>query len=118
MRSGTHGNTAYAMIHALDLRAGPLLPNEAVAGLLWNRALTRSIKRIVAVGYALQASRREEDFIACLVEADLMRRVMTQSDFARWLQNFLPACRLARVLIGCVSHRQFAICVILASDTW
>jgi len=32
-----------------------------------------------------------EDFLSpCLMEADLMRRLLTQAEFAEWLQNFLP----------------------------
>src|SRR5438552_17219159 len=32
-----------------------------------------------------------EDFLSpCLGEADVMRRVLTQADFAKWLSQFLP----------------------------
>ena len=32
-----------------------------------------------------------EDFLSpCLGEADVMRRVLTQADFAKWLTQFLP----------------------------
>lgn len=87
VRSGTHDNTAYAMIHALDYAQAT--QHEAFARLLMERALTfYQADRRCPVAYEPSG----EDFISpCLVEADLMRRVMTQSDFARWLQDFLPA---------------------------
>jgi hypothetical protein len=33
-----------------------------------------------------------EDFLSpCLAEADLMRRVLPEPEFARWLRDFLPS---------------------------
>src|SRR6202008_3887193 len=32
-----------------------------------------------------------EDFLSpCLAEADVMRRILSQADFAKWLSQFLP----------------------------
>src|SRR5206468_12614196 len=32
-----------------------------------------------------------EDFLSpCLAEADVVRRILTQADFAKWLSQFLP----------------------------
>jgi hypothetical protein len=87
VRSGTHDNTAYAMTHALDFAQAT--QNETFAMLLMERALAfYQADRHCPVAYEPSG----EDFISpCLVEADLMRRVMPPSDFARWLRDFLPA---------------------------
>jgi len=39
-----------------------------------------------------------EDFLSpCLAEADVMRRVLSQTDFAKWLSDFLPGISSRRV---------------------
>lgn len=86
VRSGTHDNTAYAMIHAWDYAQAT--QNEAFLRLLMERALTfYRTDRLCPAAYEPSG----EDFISpCLVEADLMRRVLSPQDFARWLHTFLP----------------------------
>jgi len=86
VRAGTHDNTAYAMIHAIDYASA--LKNEAFRLLLIERAKDFfGTDRACPVPYEPSG----EDFISpCLVEADLMRRVLSPSEFAHWLSSFLP----------------------------
>ncbi len=86
VRAGTHDNTAYAMIHAIDY-AGTV-NNEAFRMTLIQRARDFYLAdRACPVPYEPSG----EDFISpCLVEADLMRRVLSPSEFARWCKTFLP----------------------------
>lgn len=84
-RVGTHDNTAYAMMH------------------IWDYAKTAEHEALRA---AVQAKAKEffladktcptayepgpYDFISpCLIEADLMRRVLPAKEFAKWEKNFL-----------------------------
>lgn len=87
VRSGTHDNTAYAMIHAWDY--AKVTQNEAFLRLLMERAITfYRADRLCPAAYEPSG----EDFISpCLVEADLMRRVLPSQDFARWLYAFVPS---------------------------
>ena len=86
VRAGTHDNTAYAMIHAIDYAS--VVKNESFRMLLIQRAKDFYLAdRACPVPYEPSG----EDFISpCLVEADLMRRVLSPSEFAHWLGAFLP----------------------------
>jgi len=87
VRAGTHANTAFAMVHALDY-AHALGDVELASG-IEKRALDfYQADRFCPVAYEPSG----EDFISpCLVEADLMRRVLPREAFAAWLGAFLPA---------------------------
>lgn len=86
IRTGEHSQTAFALGLALD----------------WARAAGRSTIADLIAGKALRfhAGDRNgplayepsgQDFLSpCLAEADLMRRVMTDAEFASWLDGFLP----------------------------
>jgi hypothetical protein len=87
VRAGTHHSTAFALTHIHDY--------AAVAG---DAELTGTIERRSRDFFggdthcpaAYEPS--GEDFISpCLVEADLMRRVLPGDEFSTWLDAFLPA---------------------------
>jgi len=86
VRSGTHDNTAYAMIHALD--AARVFQYEAFEKTLIERARSFYLAdRQCPAAYEPSG----EDFISpCLVEADLMRRVLPPGEFSAWYRQFLP----------------------------
>jgi hypothetical protein len=86
VRAGTHHSTAYALCHAHD---------HALA--VDDEQLRQAVEKASRRFYLADArcpTRFEpsgEDFISpCLVEADLMRRVLDQGTFATWLDGFLP----------------------------
>lgn len=86
IRLGTHNQTAFAFGLMLDYARG--VGNEDLAAEL--EAKTLSFHR-EDVNCPLAYEPSGEDFLSpCLMEADLMRRVMTQEEFAEWLGAFLP----------------------------
>lgn len=92
IRAGTHNQTAFAFGLMLD----------------WANAKGDAEFRaaIAAKALAFHAGDKDcplayepsgEDFLSpCLMEADLMRRVMLQADYAAWLSAFLPQIPLDR----------------------
>ncbi len=86
VRAGTHDNTAYAMIHALD--AARALKYESFEMLLMSRARDFYLSdRTCPAAYEPSG----EDFISpCLVEADLLRRVLPPKEFVTFYRRFLP----------------------------
>lgn len=86
IRTGTHANTAFGMAFALD----------------YARATSSSELEKLIIGRALDYYLGDKecpaawepagnDFLSpCLVEADLMRRVLPADEFASWLAVFLP----------------------------
>ncbi|MEM9501393.1 MAG: DUF2891 domain-containing protein [Pseudomonadota bacterium] len=86
VRLGTHNQTAFAFGLMLDYADG--VGNEDLAAEL--RAKTLAFHRYdVDCPMAYEPS--GEDFLSpCLMEADLMRRVMAQDEYAAWLERFLP----------------------------
>ncbi|MEM0929373.1 MAG: DUF2891 domain-containing protein [Pseudomonadota bacterium] len=86
IRLGTHNQTAFAFGLMLDYAR--TVGNEDL-----EQALTEKILSFHAndVNCPLAYEPSGEDFLSpCLMEADLMRRVMTTDDFAAWLTAFLP----------------------------
>lgn len=86
VRLGTHNQTAFAFGLMLDYAR--TVGNEAFANELAQKSLAfhRS-----DVNCPLAYEPSGEDFLSpCLMEADLMRRVMPQQDFVVWLGYFLP----------------------------
>jgi hypothetical protein len=86
VREGTHSNTAYAMIHALDM--AELTGHHALAATIHQRAI-ELYAGDTACPTAYEPS--GEDFISpCLAEAALMHRVLEPAAFEAWLGAFLP----------------------------
>jgi len=87
VREGTHSNTAYALVHALD--AAQITGDDALAATIRRRSLD-FYSADTACPTAYEPS--GEDFISpCLVEAALMRRVLEPTAYPVWLDAFLPA---------------------------
>jgi hypothetical protein len=86
IRLGTHNQSMFAFGLMLDWArtAG----DTGMERLLIERSLAfHRDDRDCPIGYEPSG----EDFLSpCLMEADLMRRIMPQAEFAAWLDNFLP----------------------------
>ena len=87
IRIGEHNQTAFSFGLLLD--AARLNHDDAFATLLVSKATQFYMAdRDCPLAYEPSG----EDFLSpCLAEADLMRRVLPQSQFATWLTNFLPS---------------------------
>jgi hypothetical protein len=86
VRTGEHSNTAFGM--GLMLDSARIAADARFAGLLDSRARAFFLKD-TACPLAYEPS--GEDFLSpCLAEADLMRRVLSPAEFARWFNAFLP----------------------------
>lgn len=86
VRIGTHNQTAFAFGLILDWeRAGG---DAGLGRLVRDKSLEfHSNDENCPIGYEPSG----EDFLSpCLMEADLMRRILPQSEFSAWLSNFLP----------------------------
>lgn len=86
VRSGTHDQTAFALGLALDWAR---TANDASVETL----LTGTAHRLYGTDRRcpLRYEPSGEDFLSpCLMEADLMRRVLPAREYARWLTRFLP----------------------------
>jgi hypothetical protein len=86
IRIGEHNQTAFAMGLMLDYARHA--HNEKFAELIASKARQFYLKdRLCPLAYEPSG----EDFLSpCLGEADLMRRVLPQREFAKWLGTFLP----------------------------
>jgi hypothetical protein len=89
IRTGVHPNTAFALSMALDY-----------ARAVGNRELEDLVVQRAGEYYAgdrrcpVEYEPSGEDFFSpCLLEADLMRRVMPEEEFRGWLRRFLPGTR-------------------------
>jgi hypothetical protein len=86
VRSGEHSNTAFAM--------GLMLDYARIAGDSRFRALLESRGRAYYAGdrsCPLAYEPSGEDFLSpCLAEADAMRRILPEAEFATWFAAFLP----------------------------
>lgn len=86
IRLGTHNQTAFAFGLMLDYAR--TVGDDELAGQLTNKILTF---HAADVNCPLAYEPSGEDFLSpCLMEADLMRRVMPANEFAVWLTAFLP----------------------------
>lgn len=86
IRLGTHNQTAFAFGLMLDYAR--TVENEAL-----ETALEEKIRGFHSgdVNCPISYEPSGEDFLSpCLMEADLMRRILTTSEFAAWLGSFLP----------------------------
>ncbi len=86
IRSGTHSQTAFAF--GLMLDSARIAENLEFEQLLVARIREFYLDdRVCPLDYEPSG----EDFLSpCLMEADLVRRVMPVADFSRWLTEFLP----------------------------
>jgi hypothetical protein len=86
IRTGVHPNTAFGLAFAFDYAKGT--SNQKLAMLIEERSRTYFAKD---VDYPGRWEPGGEDFFSpALMEADLMRRVMTPAEFRRWFHRFLP----------------------------
>lgn len=87
IRTGVHPNTAFGLAFALDYARA--VGNKKLEALIVERSRTYFERD---VNYPAAWEPGGEDFFSpALMEADLMRRVMTRTEFARWFHRFLPA---------------------------
>lgn len=86
VRSGEHSQTAFALGLAIDYARGA--GNQAFLDLMLRKARDfYAADKDCPLAYEPSG----EDFLSpCLAEADVMRRVLSQNDFAAWLRKFLP----------------------------
>lgn len=89
IRSGVHPNTAFALAFAVDYARE--VGNAELERLAVERARTHYLAdRACPVDYEPGG---EDFFSPCLLEADLMRRVLAPAEFSSWLDRFLPGLR-------------------------
>jgi hypothetical protein len=86
IRTGVHPNTAFGLAFALDYARA--VGNPKLESLIVERSRTYFGHD---VDYPASWEPGGEDFFSpALIEADLMRRVMSKAEFAGWFQRFLP----------------------------
>lgn len=86
IRVGVHENAAFALAAALDW-------SKAAGDPAFGAAAAEAARRFYAADRACPLSYEPsgEDFLSpCLAEADLMRRLLSGTAYARWLRAFLP----------------------------
>ncbi len=89
IRTGEHSQTAFAFGLALDYA---VQTND----MTFNALLTEHINRLYIndKNCPIAYEPSGQDFLSpCLAEADLMRRVMTPTEFAKWFKKFIPASK-------------------------
>ncbi len=86
VRIGEHDQTAFGLGLMLDYARST--KNESFAGLVTDSARKFFLSdKDCPLGYEPSG----EDFLSpCLAEADVMRRILSQEEFAKWLKDFLP----------------------------
>jgi hypothetical protein len=86
IRTGVHPNTAFGLAFALDYAR--TIGNQKLAALIVERSRTYYAGD---VNYPGSWEPGGEDFFSpALMEADLMRRVMSKAEYAVWFHHFLP----------------------------
>jgi hypothetical protein len=91
VRSGEHSNTAFGLGLALDYARQT---QDAGLKALLDAKARQFYFQDRACPFAYEPS--GEDFLSpCLAEADVMRRVLTQAEFAVWLDQFIPGLATA-----------------------
>jgi hypothetical protein len=86
IRTGVHPNTAFGLAFALDYARA--VGDKKLETLISERSRTYYGHD---VNYPAAWEPGGEDFFSpALIEADLMRRVMSKSEFAAWFHRFLP----------------------------
>ncbi len=89
IRTGEHSQTAFAFGLAYDYAVNT--GDEAFANLLKEHVMRLYLDdKNCPINYEPSG----QDFLsACLAEADLMRRMMTPQQFAKWFKKFIPASK-------------------------
>ena len=86
IRTGVHPNTAFGLAFALDYARA--VGNRKLEALIVERSRTYYARDM---NYPAAWEPGGEDFFSpALIEADLMRRVMSRTEFAGWFHRFLP----------------------------
>ena len=86
IRTGVHPNTAFGLAFALDYARA--VGNKNLETLIVERSRTYYARDM---NYPASWEPGGEDFFSpALMEADLMRRVMSKMEFAAWFHRFLP----------------------------
>ena len=86
IRTGVHPNTAFGLAFALDYARA--VGNNKLESLIVERSRTYYAHD---TNYPASWEPGGEDFFSpALMEADLMRRVMSKAEFAAWFHRFLP----------------------------
>ena len=86
IRTGVHPNTAFGLAFALDYARA--VGDRKLESLIIERSRAYFGRD---VNYPAAWEPGGEDFFSpALMEADLMRRVMSRTEFARWFHRFLP----------------------------
>jgi hypothetical protein len=86
IRTGVHPNTAFGLAFALDYARA--VGNRQLESLIVERSRTYYAHD---TNYPASWEPGGEDFFSpALMEADLMRRVMSKTEFAAWFHRFLP----------------------------
>ena len=86
IRTGVHPNTAFGLAFGLDYARK--VGNQQLENLIIERSLTYYAKDVACPA---QWEPGGEDFFSpCLLEADLIRRVLRPENFFEWLHRFLP----------------------------
>lgn len=86
IRTGVHPNTAFGLAFAYDY--AKTVGNETLASLVAERSRTYFAKDSNYPGAWEPGG--EDFFSPALMEADLMRRVLSAAEFRRWFHRFLP----------------------------
>ena len=86
IRTGVHPNTAFGLALALDYARA--VGNKKLESLIVERSRTYFARD---TNYPASWEPGGEDFFSpALMEADLMRRVMSKTEFSAWFHRFLP----------------------------
>lgn len=86
IRTGVHHNTAFGLSFALDY--GRIVNNPQLTKLIIERSRTYFLSDS---NYPAGFEPSGEDFLSpALIEADLMRRVLSAGEFQEWFHSFLP----------------------------
>lgn len=87
IRTGVHPNTAFGLSFALDYAR--VVRHEELARLIEERSRNYFLgdKNYAAASWEPSG---EDFFSPALIEADLMRRVLSPTEFAVWFRSFLP----------------------------
>ncbi|MFV9504198.1 MAG: DUF2891 domain-containing protein [Oscillochloridaceae bacterium umkhey_bin13] len=86
VRSGVHSNTAFGLLFAYDYAQA--LEQHALSALIRQRSLDYyQADRDAPAAWEPSGN---DFFSPCLIEADLMRRVLPPAQFTAWLTAFLP----------------------------
>ena len=93
IRTGVHPNTAFGIAFALDYAR--TVKNKPLEDLLIQRSLFYFSKD---TNYPAEWEPGGEDFFSpCLMEADLMQRVLKPEEFVSWFHAFLPGMKEGKV---------------------